>query len=79
MGLVVLLGFTLAAATVGFCSVRAVRRDRTLSELKGDWWTRFERDFRAYASHVTDLAPGRQRRAADRWKTKADPDTTDPR
>jgi hypothetical protein len=27
-----------------------LRRRRMASELRGDWWPRFEREFRAYAS-----------------------------
>lgn len=30
----------------------AVRRHRTPPELRGDWWTPFEREFRAYAKQA---------------------------
>ncbi|HKO27633.1 MAG TPA: hypothetical protein VJU80_09265 [Solirubrobacteraceae bacterium] len=37
--------------------VLAMRRRRTPRELRGDWWTPFEREFRAYA-----MQAARQRR-----------------
>ncbi len=33
-----------------------VRRHRLASELRGDWWSPFERDFRAYAGGVWNEA-----------------------
>jgi len=54
--LVVVLG-----VTAGTCTILAVlRRIRTPRELRGDWWSKFEREFRAYASQAAD--PTRQRR-----------------
>ena len=37
-------------------AVRALRRRRMASELSGDWWPRFEREFRAYASRSWQAA-----------------------
>ncbi|MGH2882797.1 MAG: hypothetical protein ACRDPA_08910 [Solirubrobacteraceae bacterium] len=38
------------AVAAGACAiVFAVRRHRTPPELRGDWWSRFEGEFRAYA------------------------------
>ncbi len=43
----------ICAAAAGAClAPRAVRRLRTPRELRGDWWTRFERDFRAYVGRT---------------------------
>jgi hypothetical protein len=40
----------LLSIAVGACAIfTAVRRRRTPLELRGDWWVRFEREFRAYA------------------------------
>lgn len=60
--MIVLLGlavFVLAAATTRFALPR-LRRRRMAAELRGDWWTRFERELRAYERqwHLT----GRHRR-----------------
>ena len=37
-------------------SLPRVRRRRLASELRGDWWPRFEREFRAYASRSWQAA-----------------------
>jgi hypothetical protein len=51
--LIVILG-----AVAGACALLVtVRRRRTPPELRGDWWTPFEREFRAYARQAA-----RQRR-----------------
>lgn len=44
----------------------AIRRYRTPPELRGDWWTPFEREFRAYARQAA-----RQRRAPRRHRGEA--------
>ena len=44
----------------------AVHRHRTPPELRGDWWTPFEREFRAYARQAA-----RQRRAPRRHRGEA--------
>lgn len=41
----------------------AVRRWRMGAQLRGDWWSRFEREFRAYARSATQSPPERHRRA----------------
>ena len=50
--LVVLL--TIATLVVAFGAYRAagaIRAHRRPTELRGNWWTSFEREFRAYAEH----------------------------
>lgn len=42
----------------------ATRRLRTPPELRGDWWSDFEREFRAYAARTA--RPPRRRRPGDR-------------
>ena len=49
MILLVFLG-VLAIAVVVRLSTLTVRRRRMAAELRGDWWPRFEQDFRRYAS-----------------------------
>ena len=51
---VVAVAVTLAI-TLRF-AVPAVRRRRMASELRGDWWTRFEKEFRAYSSRFMQSA-----------------------
>jgi uncharacterized lipoprotein YddW (UPF0748 family) len=61
MTVLILLAIAVAASLVSFTITRAVRRHATPRELRGDWWTAFERDFRAYAAR-----PGPTRRRIDR-------------
>ena len=60
-GLIILL----AGLAVGLlCLIREYRRMRTPPDLRGDWWTRFEREFRAYARAGNPRSkhpPGRKR------------------
>jgi len=50
--LALIIGFIVLAG--GACAiVFAVHRRRTPPELRGDWWTPFEREFRAYARHAS--------------------------
>jgi hypothetical protein len=42
---------------------RSLAHRRKPAELRGDWWTRFERDFRAYAATATPPAPHKRRPA----------------
>jgi hypothetical protein len=52
----------LFAVACGTCAIAlAIRRHRTPPDLRGDWWTPFEREFRAYASQVA-AARERERR-----------------
>jgi len=39
----------IAAAALLWLGVEVVREFRTPAELRGDWWRKFEREFRAYA------------------------------
>jgi len=48
----------LALASGAGAILFALHRRRTPRELRGDWWTPFEREFRAYASQ----APRQRRR-----------------
>jgi hypothetical protein len=51
----------------GACAIfAAVRRYRTPSELRGDWWTPFEREFRAYAQQVASRDRQRRRHRGER-------------
>jgi hypothetical protein len=55
---VLTLVLVIIALASGTCAILvAIRRRRTPPELRGDWWTPFEREFRAYARQAA-----RQRR-----------------
>lgn len=43
-----------------------VRRRRTPAELRGDWWTPFEREFRAYAQQAARRGRDRRRNRGER-------------
>lgn len=43
-------------------SLPRLRRRRMASELRGDWWPRFEREFRAYASRSWQAAREAERK-----------------
>ena len=44
------LVLVILALAIGVCAIFvAVRRRRTPPELRGDWWTPFESEFRTYA------------------------------
>jgi len=47
--LVAVLGGLIAGALAMRFLVPLIHRQRIEEELRGDWWSRFERDFRAYA------------------------------
>ena len=49
---VVALVFVLLAAAGVYSIFRAIREHRTPPELRGDWWSGFEREFRAYVSRT---------------------------
>lgn len=51
----------LAATLVTYLVRRAIQR-RTPADLRGDWWTSFERDFRAYVSQTSNSSRRTQRR-----------------
>ena len=44
-------------------SLPRLRQRRLASELRGDWWPRFEREFRAYASRSWQAAREGERKA----------------
>lgn len=52
MGIVVLLTLGLVAALIVLGVFKATDWHRRPAELRGDWWNRFERQFRAYARAV---------------------------
>jgi hypothetical protein len=52
MTLTVLLTLALILAGCGYIAAGCVRARRTPPELHGDWWSAFEREFRAYAARV---------------------------
>jgi hypothetical protein len=56
MILIVLVALIPLAVSLRF-ALPALRRRRMARELRQDWWPRFEREFRAYASQSWD--PGR--------------------
>ena len=49
MPVLAIVGVVLAATCGTYVIFAAIRRLRTPRELRGDWWDRFEREFRAYA------------------------------
>lgn len=52
----------LAVAVAMRVSLVALRRHRMAAELRGDWWPRFEREFRAYANRGWQAARDSERR-----------------
>ena len=59
---VVALVVVVVALLVGGAGVwQAICAYRTPPELRGDWWRRFERDFRAYASRTAPSLRDRRR------------------
>jgi hypothetical protein len=51
----------ITAIAAGYGMLTALRRSRTPDELRGDWWTEFEREFRAYARTSARFQPRRRR------------------
>ena len=62
MPVLAVIGVALTVACGTVAILAALRRLRTPPELRGDWWTEFERDFRAYASRAANPNPDRGRR-----------------
>jgi hypothetical protein len=60
--MMVLVWLALATALIGIVAyaIRLKRRHDTPEELRGDWWPRFEAEFRAYALRCE--MPGASRR-----------------
>jgi hypothetical protein len=61
LALVVLVGALVAVVGIALV-VQEVRLRRSPPELKGDWWTAFEREFRAYAREIERSRHIRSRR-----------------
>jgi hypothetical protein len=57
MILLVLLALILLAVALRL-AIPAVRRWRMAAELRGDWWPRFEREFRSYAQRARSSRAG---------------------
>ena len=55
MAVLILVAVVLGALLLQLL-LRRLRRRRLASELRGDWWPRFEREFRAYASRSWQAA-----------------------
>lgn len=55
MAVLILVAVVLGALLLQLL-LRGLRRRRLASELRGDWWPRFEREFRAYASRSWQAA-----------------------
>jgi hypothetical protein len=70
VGMLSLVALAFAAGTIAVCGLsglistaRQFRDRRTPSELRGDWWSVFEQDFRAYTAQASgSAAPERQGR-----------------
>jgi hypothetical protein len=61
MAAVALALVAVAIAVGAWAIVTEIHRRRTPPELRGDWWERFEHEFRAYAARSTP-PPRRDRR-----------------
>jgi hypothetical protein len=60
---VVALILMLVAVAAGVYGIfRAISAHRTPPELRGDWWSQFEREFHAYASRTARPTHDRRRR-----------------
>jgi cytochrome c oxidase assembly factor CtaG len=59
MMMILLLALAVALVVLGApMLVSTWRERRTPPELRGDWWRRFEADFRAYATRTADRQSG---------------------
>lgn len=45
--------------------IQAIREHRTPRELRGDWWSGFEREFRAYAASAARSTRDRRRQRGE--------------
>jgi hypothetical protein len=59
IGILIMLAIGVAVCAAG--CLLAMRHLRTRGELRGDWWSRFERDFRSYAAGLSDPQPPHRR------------------
>jgi hypothetical protein len=59
-----LLAAVVVGVVIGSClALRINRRRRTPAELRGDWWARFEDEFRAYTTRLERSRRPRRRRS----------------
>ena len=72
--LIVLFCLAAGAVLVGIAAntIRAKRHRQGLAELRGDWWPRFEADFREYATRW-DASRGMRRRTVRRRPAQGGP------
>jgi hypothetical protein len=61
MAIAVLVVLALCLVLTVYAVVSAERWRRRPRELRGDWWARFEREFRTYAKGVSRAEPGEMR------------------
>jgi hypothetical protein len=66
MSFLALAILVLATASGIWAIVVTARRRSTPRELRGDWWTPFEREFRAYAKQATGRDRQRRRHRGER-------------
>ena len=63
--MILILVFVIASIAIGAtCITRTLRARITPPELRGDWWSRFESEFRDYVGRSAGARP-RQRRSQD--------------
>lgn len=65
MVLLIVLGVAIVALSAHIL-LSIARRRRTPPELQGDWWPRFESEFRAYAELASKTSGDAKRRARDK-------------
>jgi hypothetical protein len=66
MAVVVLLLVIVAVAAGAHFLLPVIREGRTPPELRGDWWTAFEREFRAYERAAANRRQRGERGSAGR-------------
>ena len=78
--MIVLVWLALAAALIGVVmyALRAKRLRNTPAELRGDWWPRFEAEFRAYVLDRERLGRGGRERGSPPRRTPRHSHRTDP-
>lgn len=65
MSVVALVLVVIAVGLGIYGIVQAIREHRTPPELRGDWWGRFEREFRAYAARPARAPRDRRRQRGE--------------
>lgn len=61
MVVLLILSLLALAAVALRLALPALRRQLIVWELRGDWWSRFERDFNAYTAGLRNAAEMRRR------------------